>query len=334
MKVAAFEAESWEQEFLMGLKSDFEITTHREKLSLANVDSFENVEIITTFIYSNLKKPVLEKLPRLKLIACRSTGVDHVDLEYCRENGIQVAHVPDYGQHTVAEHTFGLLLTLSHKLDQAIDRTRRGDFTPAGLQGFDLKGKMLGVLGTGKIGRHVIQIAKGFQMEVMAFDPKADQKLADQLGFTYASLDEVLQSADVITLHVPSNPKTYHLLGEKEFEKMKEGVVILNTARGDVMDVQALVKGLATQKVAAAGLDVLPEEPVIREEAEVLRSFYQKEHNLDQLLADHILLRLRNVIVTPHTAFDTKEAVQRILESTKENIAAFKSEGRARYLFS
>jgi len=136
-------------------------------------------------------------------------------------------------------------------------------------------------------------------------------------------MEEVLANADIVTLHVPANPKTHHLISTEQFEQMQDGVILINTSRGAVLDVDALVAALAEGKVAAAGLDVLPEEPVMREEAELLRSVYHKEHNLETLLADHVLLRLRNVYITPHSAFNTREAVQRILETTVGNIEAF-----------
>jgi D-lactate dehydrogenase len=204
-----------------------------------------------------------------------------------------------------------------------VDRTRRGDFSPRGLQGFDLKNKTLGIIGTGHIGLHVAHIAKGFMMKVVAFDVKPNEQAAQEMGFDYVDMENLLKQADVISMHVPGSEKTKHLLGKEQFDTMKKGVVIINTARGPVIDIQALLHALTTGKVAAAGLDVLPEEPVIREEAELLRSLYDPERSLETLLADHVLLRLRNVLITPHSAFNTREAVQRILDTTCDNITAF-----------
>ncbi|MFO8082857.1 MAG: hydroxyacid dehydrogenase [Desulfobacterales bacterium] len=327
MKIVIFEAEQWEHDAFDPLASDHELTVLKEPLSADNAKAFEQAEIISTFIYSDLSAGVLKQFRQLKMIATRSTGFDHIDLEYCDKNGITICNVPTYGDHTVAEHVFGLLLAISHKLIPAIDRTRRGDFSLEGLRGFDLEGKTLGVIGTGNIGRHVIRIAKGFNMKVMAFDVSPDRELASTLEFEYGDMDTVLAESDIITLHVPSNEKTHHLISEKEFSKMKDGVVIINTARGEVLDVHALAGAIADGKVAAAGLDVLPEEPTIREEVELLRSVFrkQKKHNIETLLTDHILLRLRNVYITPHNAFNTREAVQRILDVTVENITAYVS---------
>ncbi len=293
-----------------------------EPLTAANAASYSDADIVSTFIYSELGKQTLSRFRGLRLIATRSTGYDHIDISYCAERGIRVANVPAYGDNTVAEHVFGLLLAISHNLIEAVERTRRGDFSIQGLRGFDLKGKTLGVLGTGSIGRHVIAMAKGFHMEVIAYDLFPKEEFSRALGFRYVTLEEALRRSDIITLHVPSTPETHNFLSDREFAMMKKGVVIINTARGDLVDVQSLLRAITTGKVAAAGLDVLPEEPTIREEAELLRSIAQKKP-LDVLLAGHILLRLRNVIITPHSAFDTREAVQRILDTSLENIAAF-----------
>jgi len=323
MKIVIFELEDWERGAFEPLAVDHDVKLLAEPLTRDRASEYADADIVSTFIYSSLDRPVLEQLPELKLIATRSTGFDHIDLDHCEQNDIVVANVPDYGDNTVAEHVFALLLTLSHKMEAAIDRTRKGDFSPRGLQGFDLEGKTFGVIGTGRIGRHAIRIARGFAMDVVAFDVQPDEEAARELDFEYVEMDELLARSDVISLHVPASPKTRHLLSDKEFDKMKKGVVIINTSRGAVINNQALVRGLAEGKVRGAGLDVLPEEPVIREEAELLRSVYQRKHNLEALLADHVLIRLRNVVVTPHSAFNTREAVSRILETTVSNIEAF-----------
>lgn len=323
MKIVIFETEPWEQPAFDPLKDEHEVVLLETKLTEENADTYADAEIVSTFIYSALDENVLAKFNNLKMIATRSTGFDHIPLEYCRNRGIIVSNVPEYGDSTVAEHVFGLLLALSHKLVEAVDRTRRGDFSLRGLRGFDLQGKTFGVIGTGSIGQHVIKIAKGFEMNVIAFDVNPDQDLANKLGFDYLSLDGLLEASDIITLHIPANEHTYHLISDDEFEKMKDGVVLINTARGSVVHIEALARALSAGKVSAAGLDVLPEEPTIREESELLRSFYREQHNLQTLLAGHVLLRLRNVIITPHNAFYTQEAIWRILDTTLENIQKF-----------
>lgn len=333
MKICVFEVDPWERDILGKLAEEHEMEFFEETLDQEMAERISDAEIVSTFIYSRLNRDLLERLPRLQLIATRSTGASHIDMEYCQQRGIEVANVPGYGNVPVAEHVFGLLLTISHNLVPAIERTQRGDFSLQGLRGFDLNGKTLGVIGTGQIGQNVVRIANGFGMHSIAFDVKKNEQAAEELGFRYVELDELLSASDVITLHVPGTEKTKDLLGDDEFAKMKDGVVLINTARGSVVNAQALARALSEGKVAAAGLDVLPEEPVIREEAELLRAVFHKEHNMETLLANHILLRMRNVYITPHSAFDTLEARQTILRTTVENILSFAG-GRAENLLT
>jgi len=322
-KIAIFEVEEWERETFQDLARAHDVVFREETLEPGDVGEAAEAEVLSTFIYSKLTREALEPFEKLRLIATRSTGFDHIDLDYCEEKGIEVANVPTYGENTVAEHVFALLGAISHRIVEAADRTRRGDFSHEGLQGFDLKGRTLGVVGTGHIGRWAARIAKGYAMEVLAFDVKPDDEAAREIGFSYVAMNELLARSDVVTLHVPGSEKTKHLISKDEFAKMKDGSVLINTARGPVVDVDALLHALASGKLRAAGLDVLPQEPVVREEAELLSSYFRREHKLDTLLADHILMRLPNVVITPHTAFDTREAVQRILDTTRENIASF-----------
>jgi D-lactate dehydrogenase len=333
MKIIVFEVEEWERRAFERLEAEHQIQFINEVLTQENAKEYADAEVVSPFIYSDLSGDVLRHLRQLRLIATRSTGFDHIGLEYCKENGITVSNVPVYGDNTVAEHVFGLLLAISHNLVEAVDRTRRGDFSQKGLQGFDLLGKTLGVVGTGSIGTCVIEIAKGFRMDVVAFDVRQNMELASRLDFRYVPMDELLSMSDIITLHVPSNEKTRNLISDDAFAKMKDGVVLINTARGDIIDVKALAMAIGQGKVAAAGLDVLPEESAIREEAELLHSVYHKKDYLETLLFNHILLRLRNVIITPHSAFNTREAVERILSTTVDNIASF-SRGEPRNVTS
>jgi D-lactate dehydrogenase len=322
MKIHVFETEGWERDPFAALADEHELSFFHTPLTPDNAAEHAEAEAITTFIYSSLGADVLDALPALRAVASRSTGVDHIDLERCRERGIMVCNVPTYGANTVAEHVFGLLLMISHRLEEAVQRTRSGRFDSHGLQGFDLKGKRMGVVGTGDIGLETIRIARGFGMDVLGFDVAPDADAAERLGFEYVSLDELLARADVISLHVPETPQTHHLIDRPQFERMKPGAVLINTARGGLVNTQALARALAEKQIAAAGLDVLPEEPTIREEAELLRSVYEQHHHLEHLLANEVLAHLRNVIITPHSAFNTREAVARILDTTVENLRA------------
>jgi len=323
MKIAIFESEPWEHEAFEALSDGHEIVVEEGDLDAALAETHKDAEIISTFIHSDLSQQVLETFERLKFIATRSTGFDHIDMEWCRANDVAVSNVPTYGKNTVAEHAFALLLAISHNLVDAVDRTRRGDFTQDGLRGFDLQGRTMGVIGTGDIGIHAARIAKGFGMEVLAFDVAPREDAGRDIGFDYVAMDDLLRRADVVSLHVPGNDKTADLIGDDQFARMKDGAVLINTARGSVVNTDALLKALSSGKLRAAGLDVLPEEPAVREEAELLRSYFRRGHKMDTLLADHILLRMRNVVVTPHSAFNTREAVQRILDTSRENIEGF-----------
>lgn len=323
MEIKIFELEAQEEKCFGEFLDRNQVDCISEALSEDNAEQHAEAEIVSTFIYSELSRKVLEKLPELKLIATRSTGYDHIDLKFCRENGIKVCNVPSYGDVPVAEHVFALLLAISHRIIEAADRTRKGDFSPRGLRGFDLKGKTLGVIGTGNIGQQVIRSAKGFGMPVLAYDVKPRKELEEELGFEYTAFDHLLEQSDVVSLHVPATEKTRNLIGQEQFDRMKKGVVMINTARGSVVEVESLLKALSAGKLRGAGLDVLPEEPTVREEAEVLKSVYEKKHNLSTILADHVLLRLRDVIITPHNAFNTDEANQQIVDTTVENIQGF-----------
>jgi len=333
MEIVIFEAEQWEQQSFQELAAEHNLSFTREPLNPETASRYATAEIISTFIYSELSVDTLKCMEGLRFIATRSTGFDHIDLNWCRNHKIAVANVPTYGERTVAEHVFALLLAISHHLVEATDRTRKGDFTLQGLQGFDLQGKTLGIIGTGNIGLCVIRIAGGFGMEIIAYDVKRDHAASERLGFEYVDFDTLLRRADIISLHVPANKHTRNMLAQEQFDRMKQGVVIVNTARGEVINVVDLVAALGSGRVAAAGLDVLPDEPTIREEAELLRSFFREKHDLETLLADQILLRLRNVIITPHCAFNTREAVQRIIDTSVDNIRSF-LEGRPQNVVS
>jgi D-lactate dehydrogenase len=260
------------------------------------------------------------------MIATRSTGYDHINIEACKAKGVAVATVPSYGEETVAEYAFALMLTLSRKIFESYDRIKEtGSFDLAGLRGFDLNGKTLGVIGTGKIGKNVIEIAKGFNMKVIAYDKFPDETYKQKMGYEYLALDEVLAQADIITLHVPFLPENEHMINAESIAKMKKGVYLINTARGALVETDALLKALKEGIIAGAGLDVLEEEGVIKDELNFLTSAHPGEHDLRVVLENHVLVDMPNVVVTPHNAFNTWEALQRILDTTLENIKSFSS---------
>ena len=324
MEVAVFEAAEWEQEACLRLERNHRLHCTGEALAAETAPHFAEVEVVTTFIRSQIGEAVLIALPRLKLIATRSTGYDHIDLDACRRRGVAVCNVPDYGDPTVAEHTFALLLAVSRRVVEAAERTRDGNFGMEGLRGFDLAGRTIGVIGAGRIGRRVIQLARGFGMTVLATDARPDPAAAEQLGFAYAPLETLLARSDVISLHVPGGSETRDMISDAQFALMKPGAVLINTARGGVVNAAALVRALDSGRLQGAGLDVLAEEPLLREEAEIFRrDLPVSAERLRDVVAANALLRRRNVVVTPHIAYDTQEALHRILATTLDNIEAF-----------
>jgi len=324
VKIAIFETEPWEQEAFLRLAPAHEVACHQERLEAATAPRAGDADVVSVFVHSDLGATVLDQLPRLRLIATRSTGFDHIDLGRCAARGIAVANVPDYGDHSVAEHAFALLLAVIRRILPAAERTRRGDFSQTGLRGFELHGRTLGVVGTGRIGRRAVAIGRGFGMRVLAFDARPDPAAAAALGFSYVPLDTLLAEADAVTLHVPGGPGTHHLISDAELARMKPGAVLVNTARGSVVDAAALVRALDAGRLAGAGLDVLPEEPLVRDEAQIFHDqAVLDSERLRGLLAGHALLRFPNVVVTPHVAYNTEEASHRILATTLENIEAF-----------
>ena len=259
-KIAFFELEQWEKDYFLKNLQNCEMQFIDDHLNRNNVDQIKNADAIGIFIYSIVNKKILDKLPNLKLVITLSTGFDHIDLKECKKRKITVCNVPHYGENTVAEHTFALILNLTRKIHKAYDRTVRGDFSLDGLRGTDLQGKTIGIVGTGSIGQHVARIAKGFDMEVIAFDKFKNPKLAKRLGLKYVSFDYLLKNSDIISLHVPYNKSTHHLINKKAVLKMKNGVLVVNTARGGIIDTSALLYGLNSGKIIGAGLDVLEGE--------------------------------------------------------------------------
>jgi D-lactate dehydrogenase len=326
MKITFFEVPKTEQPVFEELFAGVDITIYEEKLNENNVDKAKDADVVSVFINSILDKNIIDVLPNLKFIATRSTGFDHLDCEYAKTKGIQVSNVPAYGSHTVAEFAFGLLLNLSRKIFDA-DRQMKeeGDFSIFPLQGFDLNGKTLGVVGTGKIGKNSIKIAKGFGMNVVAYDLYPDLNFAKENGFVYKSLEEVLALSDVLTLHAPYTKENHHLINKENVAKMKKGIYLINTARGELVDTDALIWGLKEGIIAGAGLDVMEGERELKEEMEILSSEEKSGRVQDYktLLEDRVLIEMPNVIITPHIAFYSKEAQMDIIKTTVENIKGF-----------
>ncbi|MDO8565742.1 MAG: hydroxyacid dehydrogenase [Candidatus Moranbacteria bacterium] len=322
MKIAFFETNQSDQDYLSRMLAGHELFFSTEPLTEKNSSQAGTYEIISVFIYSAINRAVIDKLKSVRLIATRSTGFDHIDAAFCQEKNITVSNVPHYGENTVAEHTFALILALSRNVHKSYARGLKEDFSIDGLMGFDLKDKTLGVIGTGHIGLHVIRIAKGFGMHVIAYDTYHDIFLSEILHYKYAPLDQVLSQSDIVTLHVPYNEHTHHLINRKNIKNIKKGALLINTARGGIVDNEALIEALDDHTLSGAGIDVLEGEELIKEENQCLRencggdAVRQNKQNRDLLSRD-------NVVFTPHIGFYSEEALRRILDTTLQNITRF-----------
>lgn len=322
MKIAFFEIKGWEKKHLNKALKGHTIEYFSEPLNKDTAAKVKDFDVVSVFIYSDVGKNTISKLKKTKLITTRSTGYDHIDLKTAKKKNITVCNVPSYGENTVAEHAFGLMLSLSRNIHKSYMRTSRKNFSIEGLQGFDLKGKTLGIVGAGKIGLHVIRMAKSFGMNVIAYDAHQDSFLSEVLDFDYETFDNILKKSDIISLHVPHNKHTHHLINKDNIKKIKKGAILINTARGAVVEIDALLEALDKKILSGAGLDVLEGEEFIKEEKELL---YNKEKTeaLNYLIKDHEILNRENVVFTPHIGFYSDEALRRILETTANNIKSY-----------
>jgi len=309
MKIAFFEVLKNKQNTFSQSFPGVDVSFFEEKLDENSVDKAKDAEVVCIFKDSVVDKGVIDAIPNLKFIATRTTGFDFIDCEYAKTKGIKVSNVPAYGSETVAEFAFALLLTLSRKVREANHALKEnGDYsTPKNVQGFDLDKKTLGVVGTGKIGKNVIHIARGFNMNVLAYDLYPDIKFSQENNFTYKTLEEVLAQSDIVTLHAPYTKENHHLINKENISLFKKGAYLINTARGELIETEALVNALLDGTIAGAGLDVLEGE---------------NEFKKGDIIP---MLEMPNVVMTPHIAFDTREAEARIVETTIDNIKNFLS---------
>lgn len=318
MKVAVFSTKSYDREFLSAANASagHELVFYEPRLSQHTVRLAEGFPAICAFVNDELDARVLLALSRhgTKLIAMRSAGFNNVDLSVAQDLGLTVTRVPAYSPHAVAEHTVALILALARKLHKAYNRVREGNFSLDGLLGFDLHGRTVGVIGTGKIGAITAKILRGFGCEVLAYDLHANPDV-EAAGIRYVTTEEIFANSDIITLHVPLSPQTYHIINDEAIARMKRGVMLVNTSRGALVDTRAVVRALKSGKIGSLGLDVYEEEADI---------FF--EDLSSRVIRDDVfsrLLTLPNVIITGHQAFFTQDALQAIAEFTLANITAF-----------
>lgn len=326
MKIHYFSGEPWEEAYVRDKLPDEEVEFHHGPLSAFPDLADPEAAVLSVFIESRIGENELKRFPNLKLIATRSTGFDHLDLAAAKARGIAVANVPYYGEHTVAEFAFGLLLALSRCIIDGDERVREtGAFSHENLRGFDLSGKTIGIVGCGHIGVHAVRMANGFGMKVLGFDVHQNDDLAQKLNFTYAPLAELLAASDIVSLHVPYNEHTHHLINRDNIGSFKKGSYLVNTSRGAVVETDALVEALKNGVIAGAALDVLEEEGELSDETAFLTAPHPNLEGLRIALENHYLIRHPRVIVTPHMAFNTTEAVERILDATIGNIKSFET---------
>ncbi|WP_294087453.1 2-hydroxyacid dehydrogenase [uncultured Actinobacillus sp.] len=323
MKVAVYSTKNYDRKHLeiANQKFGFELEFFDFLLSEKTVKMAEGTDAVCIFVNDDGSRAVLEKLAKIgvKTIALRCAGFNNVDLDAAKELGLNVVRVPAYSPEAVAEHAVGLMLTLNRRIHKAYQRTRDANFSLEGLTGFNMHGKTAGIIGTGKIGIATMRILKGFGMELLAYDPFKNP-LVEELGGQYVSLDELYARSHIISLHCPATPENYHLLNETAFNKMRDGVMIINTSRGALIDSQAAIEALKRQKIGALGMDVYENEREL---------FFEDKSN--DVITDDVFRRLsscHNVLFTGHQAFLTEEALNNISDVTLSNILEIEQTGK------
>lgn len=320
MKVAFFSTKSYEQEYFTACNAVYrhDITFFEVHLSTKTLCLAKNYPVICPFVNDRFDAEVLKMLSKngTQLLALRSAGFNHVDLNAAEQHGITVVRVPVYSPYAVAEHTVNLMLSLNRKTCRAYNRVREGNFSLDGLMGFDMYGKTVGIIGTGRIGKALASILRGFGCHLLAYDPSPNE-VCKKLGVCYTSLGEIYKKSDIITLHCPLTPETHHLIDDNAIKQMKTGVMLINTSRGTVVDTCATIRGLKAGKIGYLGLDVYEEEGDL---------FFEDLSNC--VIQDDTFTRLLtfpNVIITAHQAFFTKEALENIAKITLQNIQDFEN---------
>lgn len=324
MKIAMFSTKSYDEISFNSInqKYQFECQYFNFQLTESTVPIAKGADVVCAFVNDDLSAPVLTKLANqgTKLIAMRCAGFDRVDLDAAKELGLQVVRVPAYSPEAIAEHAVGMMMCLNRRFHKAYQRTRDANFSLEGLTGFNFFGKTVGVIGSGKIGLATMRILKGLGMDILCYDPYPSQVAID-LGVKYTTLDEIFSKSDVITLHCPLTPENTHLLDTDSFEKMKDGVMIINTSRGGLLNSANAIEALKAGKIGALGLDVYDHEKEL---------FFQDKSN--DIITDDVFRRLsacHNVLFTGHQAFLTEEALDNIAATTLGSIDAFSNGERS-----
>lgn len=318
MKVTIFDTHHFEQKFLAEANIFHDqLDFVQPILDVGTAKLAEGSEAVCLFVHDKADAKTLNQLCQsgIKYIVLRCAGYNNIDLKAAKELGFRVARVPEYSPYAVAEHTVGLMLALNRKLYKAYNRVRELNFSLEGLVGFDMHDKTVGIIGTGKIGHKVVKILHGFGCKLLAYDIQKDESLCKNYNLKYTSLDELFKNADIITLHAPLTPHTHYLIGQQAIEKMKNGVMLINTSRGGLLDTKAVINALKAKKISYLGLDVYEEE----------ENVFFEDHSLDIIQDDTLarLLTFPNVLITSHQAFLTETALQHIAKTTMQNLQNF-----------
>lgn len=326
MKIVYFDVENYEEEFLNNNnreKYEYYLDSNTLNDMLPVKDEYKDAEIISVFTSSRVNRKVLEQFKNLKLIALRSVGFNHIDIDYCKENNIAVVNSPGYGNVTVAEFALALLLDVCRKVTVSYNNYKEGKVLPQNLIGTELCGKTAGIVGLGAIGAAFARIAYGLDMKILAYDKFEKEEMKQKYDVKYTDFDTLLKESDFISIHAPLTRDNYHMFNKSSFEKMKNTAIIVNTGRGELIDTKALYDALVTKQIAGAGLDVLESEETIADFDYMIGLNRLDKATLEKTIINSQLFKLDNVIITPHTAFNSIEAINRILNITMANINEF-----------
>lgn len=322
MKIAVFNTKSYDKDYFENYNKNyhFDFTFLETALNKKTAELTKGFDAVCVFVNDVVNRETINILSNngIRLIALRCAGYNNVDLDAAKEYNIKVVRVPAYSPEAVAEHAMALILTLNRKTHKAYNRVREGNFSLKNLIGFNVHGKTIGVIGTGQIGAAFCHVVQGFGVQILAFDIKENQDVKD-LGVTYVSLNELFKKSDIISLHCPLNQHTKHIINKSSIAKMKDGVMIINTSRGALIETNDVIEGLINNKIGYLGIDVYEQE----------ENLFFEDHS-EHIIKDETILRLMsfpNVLITSHQAFFTKEAMDKITTTTLENIKSF-IEGR------
>ncbi len=315
MKVIVFSSKDYDKEFFLSENPSHEIVFVKEALSLDTIDKAAGADAIVVFVNDQVSAEVLDALkqsnPNLKGITTRAAGYDNIDLEKAAQLGIKIAHVPEYSPYAIAEHAIAMMLALNRKLLLSSKQVHENNFSLSKLVGFNMKGKVVGIIGTGKTGRVVAKILDGFGCVILAYDIKPDKSL-EQFHVQYVDIDTLYSKSDIITIHAPLNKETRYLINNESIEKMKTGVMLINTGRGAILNTRDVIEAVKSGKIGYLGMDVYENE----------KNLYFEDRSDEQLqdIDFACLLSLKNVLITGHQAFLTTEALQNIAQTTMYNL--------------